>query len=392
MVTPENMVKNVTGSNLITKRETVILPIGDAICKPDLSYACLDSIVLACGEKGLAWDLQHHLMLCYKTESGADTDVAYVSGVMRTGHPHFLKMMKIDTTEISAICGMKFSEFAYRSLSAGYYLIADLDERYIPGCRIYRNKEHPPFLHGQLIYGYDSNTDEFLLMGFRSNRQYCKTRVTSEEIELAEQSRYQQAIICNRKKFNEFKFACHLYRTVPDMDFQFDLDVFKMMLEDYLASAELGQDMERLKIYFGCQGHYPSYQYMNYFTTRCHGGWKFGIKAHEAVAERLEYLSVHAKEIGYINNREYYVLKEHKEIMLRRFRYLNDTGLMAIPEELIDRYRQDVFKKLESVLLCVLKMEMTKKYESSVLKVLSQRVLDAYKSEENILRSIYALL
>lgn len=392
MITPRDAFQNATGSNLITKRETVILPIGDAICKPDLSYACLDSIVLTCGEKGLAWDLQHHLMLCYKTEPDGDTDVAYVSGVMWTGHPHFLKMMKIDTTEISAICGMKFSEFVYRSLSAGYYLIADLDERYIPGCRLYRNKEYSPFPHSQLIYGYDSKTDEFLLIGYRSNRQYCKTRVTSEEIELAENSRYNQAAVCNRKKFNEFKFACHLYRIVPDMDFQFDLGIFKMMLEDYLASADLGQDMERLEIYFGCQGHYPSYQYMNYFTTRCHGGWKFGIKVHEVVAERLAYLSEHTDEIRHINDREYYVLKEHKEIMLRRFRYLNDTGLMAIPEELIERYRQEVFRKLGNVLLCVLKMKMTERYEPSALKALSQRVLDAYKSEENILRSIYALL
>ena len=123
--------------------------------------------------------------------------------------------------------------------------------------------------------------------------------------------------------------------------------------------------MERLKIYFGCQGHYPSYQYMNYFTTRCHGGWKFGIKVHEAVAERLTYLSEHANEIGYINDREYYVLKEHKEIMLRRFRYLSDTGLLLIPEELIERYRQEVFKKLENVLLCVMKMKMTERYEPS---------------------------
>ena len=77
---------------------------------------------------------------------------------------------------------------------------------------------------------------------------------------------------------------------------------FNMMLEDYLASADLGQDTERLKIYFGCQGHYPSYQYMNYFTTRCHGGWKFGIKVHEAVAERLAYLSEYTEEIRHIND------------------------------------------------------------------------------------------
>ena len=78
--------------------------------------------------------------------------------------------------------------------------------------------------------------------------------------------------------------------------------------------------------------------------------------------------------------------------MLRRFRYLNATRLMAIPEELIERYRQEVFRKLENVLLCVMKMKMTGKYEPEVLKAISQRVLDAYKSEENILRSIYALL
>lgn len=392
MLQQRDVFENATGSSLMPKRRTVILPVADAICKRDLSYACLDSIVLTCGEKGLAWDLQHHLMLCYKTVPGKDTNVSYVAGVVWTGHPHFLKMMKIDTTEISAICGMTFSEFAYRALLAGFYLIADLDEYYIPGCSLYRNAYKEAYPHAQLIYGYDSAADEFLLMGYRSNRQYCKTKVTSEEIELAEQSRYQQAIICNREKFNEFKYACHLYRTVPDMDYQFDPGIFKMMLEDYLSSVELGQDMERLKLYFGCQGHYPSYQYMNYFTTRCHGGWKFGIKVHEAVAERLIYLSDHTSEIGYINDREYYVLKEHKEIMLRRFRYLNDTVLMAIPEELIERYRQEVFRKLENVLLCVMKMKMTGKYEPAVLKALSQRVLDAYKSEENILRSIYALL
>ena len=76
MIQQREIVENAYGTHRTTKKQTIVLPVADPICKRDLSYACLDSIVLTCDGKGLAWDLQQHLMLCYKSVPEKGTNVS----------------------------------------------------------------------------------------------------------------------------------------------------------------------------------------------------------------------------------------------------------------------------------------------------------------------------
>lgn len=223
--------------------------------------------------------------------------------------------------------GISIHDYIADKIENGYYIIADLDEFYIP-CRIPHNKNH--YYHDNLIFGYDRIHENYDIIGFTDDRQYSCTKVDYESLEAAlfsnEKSEFgtvPRPIIFALRKKRDYKFAI-------------DIALICDLMSDYLNSGD------------------TSCRYRFYDASS--DGRIFGINACRELSSVLENYLTDSREIDI---RPFQILWEHKKSMSSRIQYLYSNNFVNDIKDILEGCKC-LEKKALAIRNTVLMFEITK--------------------------------
>lgn len=292
--------------------KTKILPMKYPIVT---SYPCHANVlsVVSNSDEYLPWFFNNYIQLNYPKEvhkDGARLDF-YVSYLWEACP--YIYHQRVSKDFISYKWNT-IIEFLIDSIELGFYIHLIVDTFYIPNYKSI-NKNHIP--HDIFIFGYDSSEKVFNVADNFNLGKYSYETANFKDIEEGYKSVRQiglfdwlDGIEMIRLKENNGAYGfSHKYK--------FDVDLVKNSIKDYLSSTNNS-----------IKWHYiPSIQ------------WKydkdyFGI---EIYSKLIEYLDNQVEEIG-IDMRPFYVLWEHKMVMLLRIQYMINNGFLNNVESISKDY------------------------------------------------------
>ncbi len=218
------------------------------------------------------------------------------------------------------------------NICSGRYLEIWLDEYYLQGLPAFQEYHNN---HESLIYGFDEEEKRISLMSFKGGKPIL-INVTSEVIDKAWESAYE-----NNQEIHTFEFS-------PDGNgYTVDVEHICRLLQDYLT------------------GENSSSNY-RYIAQEDRG--IFGIKIYEEILN-----SADNRELFLEDRRIPFIIKEHKECMLFRIKFLYEYGTIR-----------------EQTYLCLMEyMKNIVKYANVVLNLC---IKNSLKSEERTQGSIWKYL
>ncbi len=184
-------------------------------------------------------------------------------------------------------------DFIIKEINMGYYLIIHVDEYYLPNKWAYKTNH---FVHSSLIYGYDSEKEQLMAIGFDKNMFFTKMEFDYTNFKAAYESgtiHYKDsAPWCDLS-------AIQLIRPYEfDAEHPFSNDRFLSKLKDYLFSIG-----ERETLYL-----------LRYPESRA----EYGFKVYDVTIRHLENLLQGRVTIDY---RAIHLITEHKKGIYDRIGY-----------------------------------------------------------------------
>ena len=196
----------------------------------------------------------------------------------------------------------EFVEYVIDCINRGYYIIAHLDEFYIPDKEAY---EETHFVHASLVYGYNIEKRELYGVGFDEDMTFGEITFDFDIFNMA----YEEG----RRNYMPEAFWCEwsavqlIKPKSPGVPFKFDLKRFMNELEEYMTSKR-----DDYKLY---SFDYPMDR------MRC------GVSVYDQVIEKLQEMKTGTMHIDY---RAIHLIVEHKKGLLERFEYIKD--LYDVPD------------------------------------------------------------
>jgi hypothetical protein len=267
----------------------------------------------------------------------------------------WLKRDSIIYNDSLFLFGKNISEFTIELIRSDYYVIIGLDDFYIHSHPSY-NKKH--FLHEYLFSGYDLNNSTFIFSGNLENYKYTSSKMNFSTLEQAFNGN-------NRGVLDEP--AIIRIRLIKidkkDNDFVFQLPIVINLLEDYLLSKDTSE----------------RYKYLE--TSNLFKGKYYGLQTYGCLIEYLQSL----RKDDYLDIRPFYIIWEHKKLMLKRIQFLYSQKYLHGTNEIYDQYC-NVVKSSNILLNLALKYNISKKFEI-ILKLVTL-IKSLITSEVDILNTL----
>lgn len=241
-----------------------------------------------------------------------------------------------------------FVDFVRCCIEEDYYLWTHVDEFYIPGTTAYQNKSYP---HGIMIHGYDDERRTFHVVGYLSNQRYGSCEVGYDDMERA----YFDFEPTEWKTYTEHSILLKTYPNFLKAN-AFNLPWVMDQLRDYLHAM-------------------PSDQRMPAYELQLPSPHAWGITVYDRLQERLQR---NIEGTYLVDHRSFYVLLEHKKMMVRRIAYMEREGYYSCSAETAEGWR-NLEKQASVNLSLILKYWMTR--DNKHLELLIER-LGGMKAEE----------
>ena len=247
---------------------------------------------------------------------------------------------------------VKLMEFVKKEICFGHYIHLVVNHYYLQNDENYmRNRSHDT-----LIYGINESEQVVCLLDTMFKGSLNKITVSYENFIKAY---YDYEINQNMNSFDEMIFS---YSLKEESTYQFDARNIENSIIDYY------------------HGQLP--EYWRLFNNENRENIIFGINVYDALVDYAK----RVKEIEYQNfdARQFYLMYEHKKIMIDRFRYLGDHWLCSkeCAEHMILSY-ETLMEKSESLINIILKYNITNNIES-ITKIMDI-TLDIKNKEKIIL-------
>lgn len=278
--------------------------------------------VRLCENQYFKWICNNFQLIRYERDAG---EIVNYTGFLRrdwknyTVHP--LVKFSYDKREMIKRCGLW--EYVTASIDNGRYMEVWLNEYFINGTAAYQSYSYN---HENLIYGYDESSRKVKMMSLYNGKPIL-TEAPIDIIDTAWQNAYE-----NNAEIKGFEFA-------PDEGgYELDLVHIYEQMQDYLNGRDCSED----------------YQYLAEREKGIFGICIYGeILNHE-----------HDKEKFLKDARAAYQIKEHKECMRFKFRYLHEGGILPDKEYLLLMEQADKVVATADILLnMVLKNRIAERTE-----------------------------
>ncbi|BCJ95338.1 hypothetical protein acsn021_29070 [Anaerocolumna cellulosilytica] len=134
--------------------------------------------ILLNSEKEYMWLYNNYIQLAFTKSLGWDSFNFYMDYI--THQPVFTREHLSDSLLKSN--HIKALDYIFNALNEGKYVLACVDEFYIPNRRAYQKFN---YVHDILIYGYDDELMEFEVAGYDDRMNYSITKVPYKNMELS---------------------------------------------------------------------------------------------------------------------------------------------------------------------------------------------------------------
>jgi len=184
------------------------------------------------------------------------------------------------------------AEFIMNSIDEGCYIHLMLDYFHIPGSQDFGRAHR---IHDALIYGYDLTRNVIMACDFVMTGKYDKLEIPISKIELA----FSDYGLAWNADF--LKGIVYLYSVNGNCDYEFNINNIFNSIKLYLNSTML--------------------EYWNVYNCENSKDIVCGIGIYEALRD-------YVSNVERIDIRPFYLLYDHKKIMVSRFDYLAKNGLI----------------------------------------------------------------
>lgn len=183
-----------------------------------------------------------------------------------------------------------FTEFLRDCLNNNYYILLSLNMYFFPCSPKYHEKQ---FMHFPMIYGYSDELKMFYVADFYKNSVYSFEKVPYCEMNQA----YVSASFgdLNKGQMFDYLYYVSLWKYNPDVKFQFHLEEFNSIMEDYIQ----GKDSTQYLV------NSPCFKEIYYY---------YGIDYYEAISYNFKN--------KYYDMRALHLLCDHKKAFLLKIEYL----------------------------------------------------------------------
>lgn len=198
------------------------------------------------------------------------------------------------STEDFEIYGFNIIQFLTMHLNQNHYLCLTID---MAAIKAYHNNNHSH--HALLVYGYDDAEKVFYCADNFQRGYYASAQISFSEMEEAHRNTVLYQIY-------DITQGIWIWKPVVCKEYSFNLDQLKRELTDYL----IARNSTRNHSFYQNNWDYPLV---------------YGLDIYHVL---IDFVQLHIEEPGIGDRRPFYVLKEHKKIMLRRIIYLYQSGYL----------------------------------------------------------------
>lgn len=321
-------------------------------------HANLLSILSAAGNDYLPWLYNYYIQLQFANnikhpEIGARLDF---ENLFEYESCPFLYYQKINR-EMITLKWDNFIDFIADCINQGYYIYFTVDSYSI---QIYQHYQIRHFIHPLLVYGYDYKNQILYAADNCHEGAYSFETIPFDQLIKG----YTEAVKYNEEYYLD---AVYLYKYSKrdrfynwHHDYTFDVNLVKSTIEDYLSGKGLVE-----------HGMVPLEQWKRETLV-------YGIDCYEYI---ISYLN-HINDFDY-DHRTFFVLHEHKKIMVERIRYMQENQYLKSDNDILDDYMQiekeallmhkywlkyGISHKEETLKAIIAKLEELKQLEIQTLK------------------------
>ncbi len=303
-----------------------ILPLGEPPIRGYLKFAYPLSIAVQHPDFP-GWFACNYTQLTYRPDSYTALDFYHYKQVNPLlGEMYLPKSMILKYTSCIS--------FIKDCLDDDHYIYTFLNEYYVPERRAFQKRD---FIHDSMIVGYDMDKQVFYIMGYKADRTYEMTEISFDLFE--------KAFLDYQNKPGELaKWAdgMHLYQLKRDQRFQFDVDICREMIEEYLHAQNSSLRYRMLQNEESCA---------------------YGMDIYDHMAEHYR-----NHEYEFSDFRYFHILYEHKKAMTMRLHYLQQTQNASFDPQHLTQSEQ-LEKRALSLRNACLKYSLTPKQEPNEMIV-----------------------
>jgi amino acid adenylation domain-containing protein len=256
----------------------------------------------------------------------------------------------------------KISDYIIDCLNLGYYVYFLIDRFYIPEYAEYQ-KEHK--IHDIFVFGYDLSEKSFNVADCFSGGLYRYATATFTQIE----NGYKNIHLTGRPDWFD---GVELISYRDKFHYTFDINLMIGFMKDYLSSTSTSQ---RYKI--------PSEKYCAEGLER--KNFVYGLAVYQLLQE---FMKKFRKDLNY-DIRPFYVLWNHKTVMLDRIKYLAENNYLKKDGFLTEGYTK-IAEETLNIRNLVLETMVTEnpKYVDFIIEKLGEIAEQERKTLENLLESL----
>jgi amino acid adenylation domain-containing protein len=256
----------------------------------------------------------------------------------------------------------RISDYIIDCLDLGYYVYFLIDRFYIPEYAQYQ-KEHK--IHDIFVFGYDLAGKSFNVADCFSGGLYRYAKVTFTQIE----NGYRNIHLTDRPDWFD---GVELISYRDKFHYTFDINLMISFIKDYLSSTSTSQ---RYKI--------PSEKYCAEGLER--KNFVYGLAVYQLLQD---FMKKFRKDLNY-DIRPFYVLWNHKTVMLDRIKYLAANNYLKNDAFLTERYTK-IAEAALNIRNLVLETMLTEnpKYVDFIIEKLGEIAIQERETLENMLESL----
>lgn len=306
-----------------------------------LGYALPLGILFAENQKFLPWMYSNHnyIMMSGKKDFSSfnQSDNDWMHGIEGVFKKNFVVLPKYILDRQDIIISLIID-----LLENGSYILADLNEYYVPQRRAYMKRN---FDHVNMLYGFDKTRNVFYIASYTDKGYYGGTEIAFDEY------------IISLKNSQYTDFTLNVVTPSNDFEPKFNLDRCKILLGYYLTGNDKEYDLGNDDYYHGIDAVKNLYYYL----------------------EHVKHNDLN------IDIRYFYYLWEHKKIMFDRINYMIDNNYISGNIEHYKDY-SDIVRKSEIMKGLALKYNFTK--SKTTLENMQDLIHFIVYEEEKILKDI----
>lgn len=285
--------------NQLTEKKLLLTP------PPITSYPLFANLlgVILNNEAAYSWYYNYFIQLYGAI--GSDGLPLYFNGVDLWEKCPFVDMQKIHRDYVEQNWD-SVTDFLIDSLNSGYYSYYSANRFYI---KVFDKYHQQHDKHQTFIYGYDLEKKEFSIADFYKDYSYTLATASFEEVE----DSYNNIHLSDMIDWN----YGYIWQIKPkNTDYQFDMELLKILLEDYLHSKNSVDSYEE-------------------HTKRKKGGIVYGVANYDLIVSFID-LVLQEKQMPDI--RPLHVMFDHKSIMVERIKFLDENGYLMESEASLSAY------------------------------------------------------